>query len=734
MRRATILIVDDEEAIRTTLKGSLEDEGYQVFTAADGTEALDLVPKTNPDIVFLDIWLPGMDGIQILKILKEHYPDPDVIVMTGHGTVSTAVQATKLGAFDFVEKPLDFDQIQGLILRVLEQRGLELEQDEASPTMQEHEIVGTSGAIEAVREAVHRYSQTSESVLILGESGTGKELVARKIHEGSGRKRKPMVKFNCLAFATEAIQEELMGGGGPATVEGSWLPAIERARGGTLLIDSIEGMPLEVQMAFAKVIKAQRRSHKGRLGSGASVRIIAATTEDLESEVEQGNFDPDLYGYFSGNLIRVPSLWERRGDIPALVRYFLRTFCAEYGRKPKEIESEALRVLIDFEWSGNVKELKNIVERLVITVPITKIAMGDIPPSIRGESIPRRPQVYEMYDSFKEANQAWKRNYFLYHLRKHGWDISDTARALKIGRRTVQSNIERLGIEIKPESTEGLRSQRTLRRSMVLYGQGLHSGLKGGLILSPLPPNSGIIFGNISTGATVPMHLDYVDSTGYATSLRLGDAVAKTIEHFLAVLHTYRITNLLVKINDEIPIMDGSALDFCRLIEDAGIEEQGDPLEEIVIDEVITVGEGEGDEQKSIRIEPAETFEVHYTLRYPPPVGTQTLEFILKDEEAFKREIAPARTFGFLSEIDYLERHGLASGGRLNNFILVDDEKIVNTQLRFPDEFVRHKILDIIGDFYLLGRPIRGRITANMTGHTENNVLMRQIRDRMELD
>jgi len=730
MRRATILIVDDEEAIRTTLKGSLEDEGYQVFTAADGTEALDLVPKTNPEIVFLDIWLPGMDGIQILKILKEHYPEPEVIIMTGHGTVSTAVQATKFGAFDFVEKPLDFNQIMGLIVRVLEQRGLEREEAEASPLLQEEEIIGSSHAIEAVREAVRKYAHTNEGVLIVGENGTGKELVARMIHQGSGRKRKHMVKVNCLAFADEAIQEELLGPRDPSIRQKQPPPAIDLARGGTLLIDSIDGMPIEVQKALVKALRTERRSIRGRVGTSNEVRIIAATTKDLEDEARQGAFDPDLYKYFAANMMRVPSLRERRGDIPALVRFFLKNFCAEYGRKPKEIEDEAMRPLLDFEWPGNVKELKNIVERMVITVPISKITVGDIPPSIRGESIPRRPQIYEMYDSFKDASQAWKRNYLLYHLRKHGWDIGETSRALKIGRRTLRSNIEKLGIDIKPAGAEGQRPQRTLRRSMVLYGQGLHSGLKGGLILSPLPPNSGIIFGNISTGATVPMHLDYVDSTGYATSLRHGDAVAKTIEHFLAVLHTYRISNLLVKINDEIPIMDGSSLDFCRLIEDAGIEEQALPEEEIVIGDVVTVGkEGE----KYIRIEPAEKLTIHYTLSYPPPIGLQKLEFVLEDEEAFKKEIAPARTFGFLSEIEYLEKQGLASGGRLNNVILVDNEKIVNTQLRFPDEFVRHKILDIIGDFYLLGRPIRGLITAQMTGHTENNALMRQIRDRMEI-
>jgi len=276
------------------------------------------------------------------------------------------------------------------------------------------------------------------------------------------------------------------------------------------------------------------------------------------------------------------------------------------------------------------------------------------------------------------------------------------------------------------------RLQRTLRRSMVLSGRGLHSGDKTGIILTPLPPNSGIIFGNISTGETVRADIDNVVSTELSTCLQTSGAVARTIEHFLATLHAYRITNLMIKINNEVPIMDGSAVDFCQVIEDAGIEEQDAPLEDIVVGERYILGEVKKN-AKFIMIEPADTFSISYTLQYPKPVGRQEYTFVLEDEEMFKTQIAPARTFGFLRDIEAMEKRGLASGGRLNNFILIDDEKIVNTDLRYPDEFARHKILDMMGDLYLLGRPLVGKVTANMTGHTENAAFVRLLREKLAL-
>jgi len=275
------------------------------------------------------------------------------------------------------------------------------------------------------------------------------------------------------------------------------------------------------------------------------------------------------------------------------------------------------------------------------------------------------------------------------------------------------------------ERETSFRLQRTIKKSVVLYGTGLHSGLKTGLLLQPLPPDSGILFGDISSEEVVPAHLDYVQTTDFATCLKKGRATARTIEHLMAVLHAYRITNLMVKMIEEIPIMDGSALEFCRIIEEAGVEEQEERVDELVIGQRIEVLHP----NKSLVIEPSEAFSVYFLLDYPPPIGKQEYQFTLEGEETFKEQIAPARTFGFLKDIEMLERMGLAGGGRLHNFILVDEEKIVNTELRFPEEFVRHKILDLIGDFYLLNRPIRGKVTARLTGHTDNIALMKKIQE-----
>jgi UDP-3-O-acyl N-acetylglucosamine deacetylase len=269
--------------------------------------------------------------------------------------------------------------------------------------------------------------------------------------------------------------------------------------------------------------------------------------------------------------------------------------------------------------------------------------------------------------------------------------------------------------------------QRTIARSVVVNGQGLHSGVRTGLILQPLPPGSGIVFESIATGETVPALVDWIDSTGYATTLVRGGMVAKTVEHLMATLHAYGIANLLVKMHTEVPILDGSAQELCELLADGGVEEQRATIEELVIDRRYTVG-SEDPEQKGIWIEPCDGFEVRYLLDYPAPIGRQEYTFRLDGPESFAREIAPARTFGFVKEIETLERMGLAAGGRLNNFILVGDEGVVNAPLRFEDEFVRHKILDIMGDFYLLGRPIRGRIVARKTGHGDNAALLRMLR------
>jgi UDP-3-O-acyl N-acetylglucosamine deacetylase len=266
--------------------------------------------------------------------------------------------------------------------------------------------------------------------------------------------------------------------------------------------------------------------------------------------------------------------------------------------------------------------------------------------------------------------------------------------------------------------------QRTIGRSTVLYGLGLHSGSRTGMALQPLPPDSGIHFVTLPTGIEIPAHVDAVADTDYATTLSRDGESIRTVEHLLSALHAYGVTNLLIKVHGEIPVLDGSALEFCKTLDEIGVAEQDEPRRELVIDRRYEVGEGD----KSLAVEPYDGFAVSYLLRYPAPVGEQRYEFKLRGPEMYKREIAPARTFGFLRDIKMLNELGLGSGGRLDNFILVGEDEVVNTELRFPEEFVRHKILDVIGDLYLLGYPIRGRVTARLTGHRDNIALLRAIR------
>jgi UDP-3-O-acyl N-acetylglucosamine deacetylase len=270
-----------------------------------------------------------------------------------------------------------------------------------------------------------------------------------------------------------------------------------------------------------------------------------------------------------------------------------------------------------------------------------------------------------------------------------------------------------------------LMPQRTLARSAVLYGQGLHSGKKSGLIFEPLGPNSGIHFVGVSDNRAVPAHLDFVESTGYATTIRLGTTHVATIEHVMSALNAYGVSNLLIKCNGEVPVLDGSSVEFCSLFEEVGFENQLGDWHQIVVKEPFRIDAGKA----SIRLEPCDAFEIDYTLEYPSPVGKQRFVFRLDDPATYRKEIAPARTFGFARDIGQLQRQGLALGGRFDNFVLFGEEGPINDALRFPDEPVRHKIMDIIGDLYLLGRRLQARVVAHLTGHTQNIALLKKVRE-----
>jgi len=427
-----ILIVDDEASIRKSLEGVLNDEGYSCALASDGADALSQLQSLHPSLVLLDIWMPGMDGIETLRRMRAAQPGTPVIMMSGHATISTAIKATKFGASDFIEKPLEIDLLLNAIRRALGT------QDSRSPAAGE------------------------------------------------------------LADSID--------------------------------LRSPEGMP----------------------------------------------------------------------------------------------------------------ELQPLVFRNQ---------------TLRGALMP----------------------------------------------------------------------QRTLARSAVLYGQGLHSGKKSGLIFEPLGPNSGIHFVGVSDNRAVPAHLDFVESTGYATTIRLGTTHVATIEHVMSALNAYGVGNLLIKCNGEVPVLDGSSVEFCSLFEEVGFENQIGDWYGIQVKEPVRIDAGKA----SIRLEPCDAFEIDYTLEYPAPVGRQRFVFRLDDPAVYRKEIAPARTFGFARDIGHLQRQGLALGGRFDNFVLFGEEGPINDALRFPDEPVRHKIMDMIGDLYLLGRRLQARVVAHMTGHTQNIAILKKVREAL---
>jgi len=431
-----VLVVDDEASIRRSLEGVLKDEGFTVLLAEGGESAIRALMTNRPTLVLLDIWMPGMDGLETLRKIKELHRDIPVVMMSGHATISTAVAATRVGATDFIEKPLDL-----------------------------------SGTIQVIRRAL-------------------------------------------------------------ATVDHS-----------------------------------------------------------------------------------------ERSDGP--------------------------------RWEA-----------------IEPTAVGPL-----RESVTINPIVF--------ARQTLR------------------GRAIQ---------------------------QRTLAHAAILYGQGLHSGRKSGLILEPLPPSSGIHFVGVSETTVVPAHVDFVESTGYATTVRLGQTQAGTIEHLMSALCAYGISNVLIKCNGEVPVMDGSAREFCRLFEEVGLVEQDGEWYEIDIRKTLEVG----DDKEWIKIEPADEFCIEYTLRYPEPVGEQRFSFTLTDGAAYRDQIAPARTFSFVKDVGHLQRQGLALGGRFDNFLLIGAEGAINDAWRFPNEPVRHKVLDALGDLYLLGRRLKGKVSACMTGHSDNIALLKKVREELQ--
>src|SRR3989440_302315 len=367
-----ILIVDDEPGIRQSLKGVFEDEGFTTDVVSSGEDCLRKFDQDSYDLVLLDIWLPGMDGLDTLRKLREKSPRTHVIMISGHATIATAVSATKLGAFDFIEKPLPIEHPLFTARNALSHRRLEQANDLLRHQLEERfHIVGESIPVKALRKQIAIVAPTNSRVLIYGESGTGKELVSRNIHYLGNRSNQPFVEVNCAAIPEELIESELFG-----HMKGSFTGAseakkgkFEHADGGTLFLDEIGDMTLKTQ---AKVLRAVEEQSFQPIGAPASVRVdvrvIAATNKNLQNEIAAGRFREDLFYRLNVIPFFVPPLRDRREDIPILARYFMRVFATEHGRGPKDFTSEALDMLVDYSWPGNVRELRNEIERLVIMV------------------------------------------------------------------------------------------------------------------------------------------------------------------------------------------------------------------------------------------------------------------------------------------------------------------------------------------------------------------------------
>ncbi|WP_243372397.1 sigma-54 dependent transcriptional regulator [Geotalea sp. SG265] len=453
---ATILVVDDEESIRTSVAGILEDEGYRTVFAVDGVEALAMVQQEMPSLVMLDIWMPRMDGMQTLQKLKELYPNLTVVMMSGHGTIETAVRSTKMGAYDFVEKPLSLEKVLLCVNNAISMSRLKEENTSLrSIVLKDHEMIGDSAPMKQLREHIRLAAPTNASVLITGENGTGKELVARSVHYGSQRGDKPFIEINCAAIPEELIESELFGHekgaftGAVAQKKGKF----DLADGGTIFLDEIGDMSLKTQ---AKVLRILQERKFERVGGNkvveVDVRIIAATNKVLEEEIRSGNFREDLFYRLNVVPFHVPPLRERQEDITLLVEHFLDNFCRKEGRDRKSIAPEAVELMKRYEWPGNVRELKNIVERLVIMSPVRTITADQVPPYIGAHEGQRdggkQGSALEL-SSLREAREEFEKEFIVQKLEENDWNISKTAEAIELERSNLHRKIKSYGIDMK---------------------------------------------------------------------------------------------------------------------------------------------------------------------------------------------------------------------------------------------------------------------------------------------
>ncbi|HXZ79156.1 MAG TPA: sigma-54 dependent transcriptional regulator [Terriglobales bacterium] len=445
-----ILIVDDEPAILDTLKGILEEEGYRPELASTGEACLQALTRRPFDVVLLDIWLPGIDGMEALEQIRAMEDPPEVIMISGHGTIETAVRATKLGAFDFLEKPLSLEKTLIVLKNALDSRRLRSENRDLKRQLPKSVIVGDSIPMKALRQQIALMAPTNGRVLIYGESGTGKELAARAIHSESLRREAMFVEVNCAAIPEDLIESELFGHrkGSFAGATADKTGKFHKADGGTLFLDEVGDMSLKTQSKVLRTLDEQRFTPVGgEEPITVDARVIAATNHDLDEEISRGNFREDLFYRLNVIPFYVPPLRERKEDIPQLARYFLKDFSAAYSRHPKEITEDAIETLMRYSWPGNVRELRNVIERIVIMNPsATRLERKHLPPLVHRDG--GRRTVGE-FSTLQQARSAYERDYILKKLDENHGNVSRTAEVLGLERSHLYRKMKALQIAVK---------------------------------------------------------------------------------------------------------------------------------------------------------------------------------------------------------------------------------------------------------------------------------------------
>jgi len=449
-RTHNILVVDDERNVRATLKSVLEDEGYGVRTVSSGEEAIKATKRFHPDLILLDIWLPGIDGLEVLEKLADTDNNSVVVMISGHGSVESAVRSTKLGAFDFIEKPLSLDRVLLVVANGLKQKVLQDENRRLRAEVTERwTMIGESDAIVALRKQINRAAPTNGRVLIFGENGTGKELVAHCIHALSQRSSKSFVEINCAAIPDELIESELFG-----HIEGAFTGAVsdkqgklDLADGGTLFLDEIGDMSLRTQSKVLRALQEQTFQPVGSTDNhSVDVRIIAATNKDLQEEIKSGRFREDLYYRINVIPFHVPSLRERRDDVPLLAEHFMKGAAAEYGTGLKKLSEAAVARLTAYRWPGNVRQLKNVCERLMVMVADETILEADLEPAIDAFG-PSNESDSSGDLELRAARDLFERRFILTKLREHAGNVKQTALALNIERSHLYRKMKSYGIE-----------------------------------------------------------------------------------------------------------------------------------------------------------------------------------------------------------------------------------------------------------------------------------------------